>query len=135
MPHFIVEYTSNIKTEGRIPELLKKGTNVLAEEGYPLLGMRARGLQFDEYVLADSEKDYAMVHVTLKVAPGHPLARKQRTCVVVFEMLKAHFAEMFAQRYLMLSVELQEIVSGDGTPTLKMSNLGETLPPTGGHLT
>jgi 5-carboxymethyl-2-hydroxymuconate isomerase len=70
-----------------------------------------------------------MVHVTLKVAPGHPVPKKQRTCVVVFEMLKAHFAEMFARRYLLLSVELVEIVSGDGTPTLKMNNLGETLAP------
>jgi 5-carboxymethyl-2-hydroxymuconate isomerase len=49
MPHFIVEYTSNIKTEARIPELLKKGTTVLAAEGYPLLGMRARGVEVDEY--------------------------------------------------------------------------------------
>ena len=128
MPHFIVEYTANIKTEARIPELLKKGTTVLAGEGYPLLGMRARSLEFDEYVLADGERDYAMVHVTLKVAPGHPAAKKQRTCAAVFEMLKAHFAEMFARRYLLLSVELVEIVSSEGTPTLKMSNLSETLP-------
>ena len=127
MPHFIVEYTSNIRSEARIPELLKKGTTVLAEEGYPLLGMRARGLAFDDYVLADGERDCAMVHVTLKVAPGHPITRKQRTCVVVFEMLKAHFGEMLRRRYLLLSVELVEIVSGDGTPTLKMNNFGDTL--------
>jgi 5-carboxymethyl-2-hydroxymuconate isomerase len=42
-------------------------------------------------------------------------------------MLKTHFAEVFARRYLLLSVELVEIMSGDGTPTLKMSNLGKTL--------
>jgi 5-carboxymethyl-2-hydroxymuconate isomerase len=130
MPHFMVEYTANIKAEARIPELLKKGTEVLAGEGYPLLGMRARGLAFDEYVLADG-RDCAMVHVTLKVAPGHPVEKKQRTCIVVFEMLKAHFAELFARRYLLLSVELQEIVSGDGGPTLKTNNLGDVLAPRG----
>jgi len=129
MPHFIVEYTANIQAEARIPELLKKGVDVMVGEGYPLLGMRARGLAFDDYVLADARPDCAMVHVTLKVAPGHPAARKQRTCVIVFDMLKAHFAETFAKRYLLLSVEMVEIVSGDGTPTLKMNNLGETLAP------
>jgi len=127
MPHFIVEYTANIQTEARIPELLKKGVDALVGEGYPLLGMRARSLQFDEYVLADGREDCGMVHVTLKVAPGHASAKKQRTCVVVFELLKAHFAEMFARRYLLLSVELVEVASGDGSPTLKMNNLGDTL--------
>lgn len=128
MPHFIVEYTSNVKADARVPELLKKGTNLLMAEGYPLMGMRARGVECGEYELADGQKDYAMVHVVLKVAPGHSAERKQRTCVVVFEMLKAHFAEVFARRYLMLSVELVEIMSGDGSPTLKMSNVGESLP-------
>ena len=126
MPHFIVEYTSNIKAEARIPELLKKGTDALTAEGYPLMGMRARGVAFDDYVLADGAGDYAMVHVTLKIAPGHTVTEKQRTCVAVFEMLKAHFAGTFARRYLQLSLELVEIVSGDG-PTLKKSNLGEPL--------
>jgi 5-carboxymethyl-2-hydroxymuconate isomerase len=127
MPHVIVEYTANIRDEARIPELLRKGTTLLADEGYPLLGMRARGLAFDDYVLADG-RDCAMVHVTLKVAPGHPVERKQRTCVVVFEMLKAHCADLLARRHLLLSVELQEIVSGDGGPTLKLNNLDQTLP-------
>jgi len=44
----------------------------------------------------------------------------------VFEMLQAHFAETLARRYLLLSVEMVEIVSADG-PTLKMSNLGKPL--------
>ncbi len=91
--------------------------------------MRARGLAFDEYVLADGERECAMVHVTVKVAPGHPAVKKQRTCVVVFEMLKAHFADMLARRYLLLSVEMVEVASGDGTPTLKLNNLAQTLPP------
>jgi len=129
MPHFIVEYTANIENEARIPELLQKGVDVLVGEGYPKLGMRARGLRFEEYVLADGRKDCGMVHVTLKVAPGHPATRKQQTCVVVFDMLKAHFAQMLARRYLLLSVELVEVASGDGTPTLKLNNLSETLSP------
>src|SRR5207342_3139680 len=74
MPHFIVEYTSNVRNEARIPELLKKGVEVLTAEGYPLLGMRARGLAFDEYVLADG-RDCAMVHVTLKIAPGRQVEK------------------------------------------------------------
>jgi 5-carboxymethyl-2-hydroxymuconate isomerase len=123
MPHFIVEYTANLKSEARIPDLLRKAVEVLAAEGYPRLGMRARGLEIDEYLLADGKRDYVMVHGILKVAPGHTPEHKKRTCEVVFDVMKAHFAEVFAGRYFMLSLEMVEIASGDGSPTLKYSNV------------
>jgi len=36
--------------------------------------------------------------------------------------MKSHFAALFASRYVMLSVEMVEIVSAEG-PTLKWSNV------------
>ena len=126
MPHFVVEYTKNLKPEARIPELLKKGIAALTEEGYPLFGMRARGVEIDEYVLADGKRDYVMVHAILKVAPGHPVEKKRRTCQLIFDLMKAHFAEAFANRLFMLSVELVEITAGDG-PTLTYSNVRDAI--------
>jgi 5-carboxymethyl-2-hydroxymuconate isomerase len=122
MPHFIVEYTANIKAEARIPELLRKGVQVMADDGYPVFGMRGRALEFTEYLLVDGEKDYAMVHATLKIAPAHTTEEKKRVCDRVFAMMKDHFAEMFTRRYLLLSLELIEIVGAAG-PTLKLSNV------------
>jgi 5-carboxymethyl-2-hydroxymuconate isomerase len=130
MPHFIVEYTANLTAEARIPDLLKKGIEVLTGLGYPLAGMRGRGVPIEEYVLADGGRDYVMVHAILKVAPGHPVEKKQRTCQAIFELMKDHFSDAFANRYFMLSVEMVEIVSGDG-PTLKHSNVREVVTGTG----
>jgi 5-carboxymethyl-2-hydroxymuconate isomerase len=126
MPHFVVEYTANLGAAAEIPVLLRRGIEVLTAEGYPLAGMRARGHRIDEYVLADGARDYVMVHGILKVAPGHPVEKKQRTCEVIFELMKAHFARTFTNRYFMLSVEIVEIVSGNG-PTLKYSNVREAM--------
>src|SRR5262245_3446435 len=126
MPHFVVEYTANLKQEARIPELLKKGIEVLTAEGYPLAGMRARGVPIEEYVLADGAHDYVMVHAILKVAPGHAVEKKTRACQKIFDLMKAHFADVFANRYFMLSVEMVEITAGDG-PTLKYSNVREVV--------
>ena len=130
MPHFVVEYTANLGESANIPALLQRGIEVLTAEGYPLAGMRARGSRIDEYVLADGAHDYVMVHGVLKVAPGHAVEKKQRACEVIFELMKAHFAQAFAGRYFMLSVEITEIASGTG-PTLKYSNVREAmgLPP------
>lgn len=127
MPHFVVEYTANLASEARIPQLLRKGIEVMTAEGYPLAGMRARAVRIDEYVLADGARDYVMVHAVLKVAPGHPVEKKQRTCEAIFALLKAHFADAFAERYFMLSVEMVEIKSGNDGPTLKLSNVREAL--------
>ena len=79
MPHLVVEYTANLGTEAKIPVLLRGGIEALTAEGYPLAGMRARGLRIDEYVLADGARDYVMVHGILKVAPGHSPEKKQRS--------------------------------------------------------
>ena len=127
MPHFIVEYTANLQpSDGRIPELLRKGIDTLVAEGYPLSGMRARGQRIDEFALADGAHDYVMVHAVLKVAPGHAVEKKQRTCEAIFDLMKQHFAELLASKYGMLSVEMVEIVSADG-PTLKWSNVPRAM--------
>ena len=128
MPHFKVEYTDNIKTEGHIPDLLRKANKVLELEGYPVAGMRAFAIELKEYELVDGKNDYAMVHAALKLAPGHTVPEKKRACEVLFEMMKEHFKEVFETRYLLLSLEFVEVVSGDG-PTLKLSNVHTLFKP------
>ena len=127
MPHFIVEYTSNLKKDAEISGLLKKGIEALTAEGYPLYGMRARGVEIEEYLLADGKRDCVMVHAIIKIAPGHTAAHKQRTCQVIFDVMKTHFADAFEGRYFMLSVEIVELESGGGQPTLKYSNVKEAF--------
>jgi 5-carboxymethyl-2-hydroxymuconate isomerase len=87
---------------------------VLTAEGYPLYGMRARGVEIEEYLLADGKRDCVMVHGIIKVAPGHTAEHEQNTCQVIFDVMKAHFAEAFEGRYFMLSVEIVELESGGG---------------------
>jgi 5-carboxymethyl-2-hydroxymuconate isomerase len=122
VPHFIVEYTDNIKTEARIPELLQAANRILAEEGYPVAGMRARAIELHDYVLADGKIDCSMVHAALKLAPGHTVEEKKHICGLLFEMMKSHFADIYARRGFLLSFELSEVFSADG-PTLKWSNI------------
>jgi 5-carboxymethyl-2-hydroxymuconate isomerase len=122
MPHFVVEYTDNIKETARIPELLKKAIQIQAADGYPMAGMRGRAICFTEYELADGKRDYAMVHATIKVAPGHTVEEKHRVCNATFAMMKDHFAEIISTRHFQLSLALEEVVGADGE-TLKFSNI------------
>jgi 5-carboxymethyl-2-hydroxymuconate isomerase len=114
MPHLIVEYTANLKAEGDIPGLLKKANGVLiAQHGvFPVGGIRSRAIELTQWCMADGEDDYAFVHVTLKIGAGRDDKTKRTVCDELFEMIKAHFAALYAKRYLALSLELVEFSEG-----------------------
>lgn len=134
VPHFIVEYTDNIKATARIRELMRKAVDIMSAEGYPVAGMRARAIELHDYVLADGHIDCSMVHVALKLAPGHTLDEKRHICGLLFEMMKSHFAEIYASRNFLLSFELCEVTSADGRPTLKWSNIAHLFPGAAGPM-
>lgn len=110
MPHIIVEYTDNITAQADIPRLLKKINEVLISRAplFPVGGIRSRAIELHDYYVADGTEDDAFVHVTLKIGAGRSEEDKKATCDEMFEMIKEHFAGLFASRYLALSMELVE---------------------------
>lgn len=110
MPHFILEYTDNLKAEGDIPGLLRKVVDVLIDQNgaFPIGGLRARAIELHDYEIADGKADYAFAHATLKIGAGRSEAVKQAAFDQVFATIKEHFAEIFAKRYLALSMEISE---------------------------
>lgn len=110
MPHIIVEYTDNIKTEAAINTLLKKINETLIAEGsvFPTGGLRSRAIELKDYFIADGAEDDAFVHVTMKIGPGRSTEVKEAVCERLFQMIEEHFFDLFAKRYLALSMELCE---------------------------
>jgi 5-carboxymethyl-2-hydroxymuconate isomerase len=116
MPHLIVEYTSNIKAEARIPQLLAKANEILIAQGgvFPIGGIRSRAVELHDYCIADGQADYAFAHCNLKIGAGRTETEKKKVCDQLFEAIKDHFADLFSKRYLALSLELNEF-SESGT--------------------
>ncbi len=114
MAHLTIEYTANIKAQADLANLLRKANEVIiAQNGvFPIGGIRSRALELKDYRMADGAADYAFVHATLKIGAGRDAAARKRVCDELFEMMKAHFAELFAKRYLALSMELYEFDEG-----------------------
>ena len=110
MPHFVVEYTDNLRDQTDIRALLKKANEILiAQDGlFPIGGIRSRAIVLQEYVMSDDEEDYAFVHGSLKVGAGRSKEAIKKVCDELFEMMTAHFAELFDKRYLALSLEFSE---------------------------
>jgi 5-carboxymethyl-2-hydroxymuconate isomerase len=114
MPHFIAEYTANLRGRTDIRAMLKKVNQVLIDQGgvFPIGGIRSRAIELHDYVMADDEEDYAFVHCTLKIGAGRSDAEKKKACEELFAMIKDHFAPLFAAGYFALSMELREFDEG-----------------------
>ncbi len=110
MPHFIIEYTNNIKGEANISTLLQKVNEILISRSdiFPTGGIRSRAIELGDYYIADGKEDDAFVHATFKIGAGRTEEDKKEACDHIFNMMKEHFANLFTNRYFALSMELVE---------------------------
>jgi 5-carboxymethyl-2-hydroxymuconate isomerase len=131
MSHMTLEYSANLRPEGRFGELCRKLAQfmtALRVEGaavFPPGGVRVRAIPCDDYCIADGSLSGAgFVHAILKIGAGRSDAAKQATCSGLFDIMKAHFAEQFDKQGLALSLELSEFSEAG---TLKHNNLHARL--------
>lgn len=110
MPHIIIEYTANVEADARIPEMMRIANDVLIAHAdvFPIGGIRTRALRLDQYRMADGTEDDAFIHATLRIKAGRPRAVTAAVSADLFAALRAHLQDVFARRYLGLSLELEE---------------------------
>lgn len=130
MPHLSVEYSANLDATGRIEALCRELAQCLdtarddTRKVFPTGGIRVRALRCDHYCIADGTLDAAFVHLDLKIARGRSEVVRRATGDALLEVLNAHFADVFAQRGLALSVEINEF---NDLGTWKRNNLHARL--------
>lgn len=110
MPHFIVEYSGNLKSEINFDEFFEKVHECLGKSGiFPLGGIRSRAIRMDDYRIADAKHDYAFIHITLKVGSGRDEETRKQECDALFNVIETYFAPLQEKRLLAISFEMQEI--------------------------
>ncbi len=131
MSHMTLEYSGNLRHGGGFTDLCRKLSQYMAAlevdgaQVFPPGGVRVRAIPCDEYCIADGTlSDAGFVHAVLKIGAGRSEAAKRATCAGLFDIIKAHFADAYANRGLALSLELNEF-SESGT--LKHNNLHARL--------
>jgi 5-carboxymethyl-2-hydroxymuconate isomerase len=122
LPHFIVEYTDNIKNEANISKLFEEIHKVLIARDpvFPIGGIRSRAIEVNHYRIADGAEDDAFVHAVLKIGAGRSEEIKKEVCDALFEVMKDHFSFLMSNRYLALSMELSEFSEAG---TYKLNNI------------
>jgi len=127
MSHMTLEYSGNLRHGGAFTDLCRKlaqymtALEVDGSAVFPPGGVRVRAIPCDEYCIADGTlSDAGFVHAVLKIGAGRSDAVKQAVCTGLFDIMKAHFADAYANRGLALSLELNEFGEAG---TLKHNNL------------
>jgi len=122
LPHFIVEYTDNIKDEADIDKLFEEIHKVFIARDtiFPIGGIRSRAIELKEYRVADGAEDDAFVHAVLKIAAGRSQVIMKDVCDALFEVMKEHYSQVMSKRYLALSMELIEFSEAG---TYKQNNI------------
>ena len=125
MPHFIAEYSANIKDDIDFQEFFGQVNTFLGNTGvFPLGGIRSRAIRMDDYVIADAKHDYAFIHMTLKVGAGRDLETRQRVAEELFALIDAHFKPLKDKRLLAISFEMTEL---DPVLNFKSNNIHQFL--------
>lgn len=123
MPHLIYEYTDNLdSTQADIKGLLLKSNQILIAQGgvFPVGGIRSRAIRLSEYCVADGRVDDAFVHAVLKIGAGRSDEVKKKIGDDLFKVISEHFAALYPQRTLALSLEIVEFSE---TGTWKQNNI------------
>ena len=125
MPHFIAEYSANIKDDIDFQEFFGQVNTFLGNTGvFPLGGIRSRAIRMDDYVIADAQHDYAFIHMTLKVGAGRDLETRQRVAEELFTLIDAYFKPLKDKRLLAVSFEMTEL---DPVLNFKSNNIHQFL--------
>ena len=110
MPHFIVEYSANIRDEIDSVRLFHKLRDAAVETGvFPLGGIRFRAVCCEEYLVADGDPENAFVHMTAKIGHGRPLDVRRGAAERLFKVMTDHLQPLFDSRPLAISFELAEL--------------------------
>jgi 5-carboxymethyl-2-hydroxymuconate isomerase len=115
MPHCVILYTPNVdaKTDmGALCRALADTMLTVRDEAgrqvFPTGGTRVLAYPAAHYAVADGKGDYAFVYVNVRMGAGRSDAVKQRAGDALLEVVKRHFAPVFDQAPIGITLQIDE---------------------------
>lgn len=116
MPHCVILYTPNIETKtdmGALCRGLADRMITIRDEAhkqvFPTGGTRVLAYPAAHYAVADSDDDdYAFVYINVRMGSGRSPEVKQRAGDSLLEVVKAHFAPIFSDALIGITLQIDE---------------------------
>ena len=115
MPHLVILYTPNIEPQADLGTLCRKLADTMlsvrdeaGKQVFPTGGTRVLAYPAAHHAVADGQRDYAFVYLNLRMANGRSDAVKKDAGDRLLETVKAHFAPVFDQRLIGITLQIDE---------------------------
>lgn len=115
MPHLVILYTAELDAGTDMSTLCRKLADIMLaardEAGKPVFppgGVRVLAYPAAHSAVADGARDYAFMYLNLRMARGRSAAVQQQVGDTIAATARAHLAPLFEQRYLGLTVQVDE---------------------------
>jgi 5-carboxymethyl-2-hydroxymuconate isomerase len=110
MPHFQIEYSSNLEDVvdmGAFCEAVRRAATEI--EAFPNAGIRVRAFRADHYAIADGDPKHGFVDISIRLRGGRPDEVKQAATRRIFEAARDFLAPAMKTRSIALSLEMRDI--------------------------
>jgi 5-carboxymethyl-2-hydroxymuconate isomerase len=115
MPHCVILYTPNVDAMTDMARLCRSLADtmltVLDEAGkqvFPTGGTRVLAYPAAHYAVADGKGDYSFVYINVRMGTGRSEATKKRAGDTLLEVVKQHFAPVFDQNLIGITLQVDE---------------------------
>jgi 5-carboxymethyl-2-hydroxymuconate isomerase len=115
MPHLVILYSGNLDAQTDMTTLCRSLADTMLEQHdeagqqvFPTGGTRVLAFPAAHFAVADGKRDYAFVYLNLRMARGRSKAVHEATGRAVMAATQAHFAELYAQRLIGITLQIDE---------------------------
>ena len=110
MPHFSIEYSSNLGGKVDIQELCEIVLAAMMGSGLFELGaVRVRAIRCDAYAIADRMAENGFIDMNLRMGTGRSADDRERAGSAIFMAVADYLAPLLAKPHFALSLEIREI--------------------------
>ena len=115
MPHCVILYTPNIEPKTDVGALCRKLADTMlairdeaGRQVFPTGGTRVLAYPAAHHAVADGRGDYAFMYLNIRMAAGRSEAVKQEAGDRLLAVVKAHFATIFEQELIGITLQIDE---------------------------
>tara|TARA_B100000965_G_C19509378_1_gene721233 strand:- start:548 stop:937 length:390 start_codon:yes stop_codon:yes gene_type:complete len=125
MPHFQIEYSSNIEDVVDISALCDTiRASAATVQAFPLAGIRVRAVRVEHFSIADGNPKHGFIDLSIRLREGRPDDVKLDALTIIFSALKNFTAKAMETRSIALSTEMRDI---DDVLSAKFGNIRDHM--------
>ena len=125
MPHFQIEYSSNIEDVVDISALCNTiRASAATVQAFPLAGIRVRAVRVEHFSIADGNPKHGFIDLSIRLREGRPDDVKLDALTIIFSALKNFTAKAMETRPIALSTEMRDI---DNVLSAKFGNIRDYM--------